>query len=66
MVEVPATDMETIPLTIIGPTHKRPTKLLLNFYGCYGLPTQITYDNVNIAALEKGWTICYAHIRGGN
>ena len=65
-VNVPSTDMTHIPLTIIGPKKPTPGKLLFNFYGCYGLPTKITYDNVTIAALEKGWTICYAHVRGGN
>ena len=55
-----------IPLTIIGPKKPSPGKLLLNFYGCYGLSTKVTYDNVTIAALEKGWTICYAHVRGGS
>ena len=58
--------MKTIPLTIIGPKKKKIQKLLLNFYGCYGLPSRIPYDNVGLAALQKGWTICYANIRGGN
>ena len=65
-VEVPATDSKKIPLTIIGPKRNKMQKLLLTFYGCYGLPTRIPYDNVGLAALEKGWTLCYAHIRGGS
>ena len=40
--------------------------MLLNFYGCYGLASRVSYDNVTLAALEKGWTIGYAHVRGGN
>ncbi len=66
IVDVPATDYNTIPLTIIGPKKRSPRKLLLNFYGCYGIPTKVPYDNVGIAALEKGWTLCHAHVRGGN
>ena len=65
-VDVPATDMSHIPLTIIGPKKRNIRKLLLNFYGCYGLSQKVNYDNVSIAALEKGWTICHAHVRGGN
>lgn len=58
--------MTHIPLTIIGPKKKNLRKLLLNFYGCYGLGQRVNYDNVSIAALEKGWTVCHAHVRGGN
>jgi protease II len=65
-VEVPATDMTTIPLTIIGPKKRKLQKLLFNFYGCYGMAYRVPFDNVTIAALEKGWTICHAHVRGGN
>ena len=43
--------MSTIPLTIIGPKKRRMQKMLFNFYGCYGLPSRIPYDNVSIAAL---------------
>lgn len=57
--------MDYIPLTIIGPKNKSIGKLVINLYGFYGISNKITYDNVSIAALEKGWTIAYAHIRGG-
>ena len=53
-------------MTIIGPKKKKVQKLLFKLYGCYGMAERIPYDNVSLAALEKGWTICYAHIRGGN
>ena len=52
-------------MTLISPKRKNIGKLILNTYGFYGISTKITYDNVNIAALEKGWTIAFAHIRGG-
>jgi protease II len=52
-------------LTIIGSKDKKVGKLLIHIYGFYGISSKITYDNVTIAALEKGWTIAYAHVRGG-
>lgn len=51
IVNVPATDGQIIPMTIISPKKRVPSKLILNFYGCYGLPTRVGYDNTTIAAL---------------
>lgn len=64
-IDVPSTTNDHIPLTIIGPKNKKIGKMLIHIYGFYGIPSKITYDNVTIAALEKGWTIAYAHVRGG-
>jgi hypothetical protein len=50
-VDVPSTTMDYIPLTIIGPKKRAPGKLLIHFYGFYGIPTRVGYDNVSIAAL---------------
>jgi protease II len=57
--------MDYIPLTIIGPKKKRISKMLIHLYGFYGTPLKVGYDNVTLAALERGWTIAYAHVRGG-
>lgn len=62
---VPSTTMDYIPLTIIGPKKRTVGKMVINLYGFYGISNKITYDNVTIAALEKGWTVAYAHVRGG-
>ena len=62
---MPSQTMDHIPMTVIAPRKRREGKLLLHFYGYYGEPTPIGYDHVAMAALEKGWTIAYAHVRGG-
>lgn len=41
------------------------SKMIIHFYGFYGISTKITYDNTTLAALEKGWIVAYAHVRGG-
>lgn len=68
-VQVPSKDGELIPLTIL--MHKktkknRKNKLLLHGYGCYGVSLDIGFNIVNIAALENGWILAFAHVRGGN
>jgi len=66
---VPAHDGALIPLTLV---HKksikldRTNKLLLSGYGCYGLPLEVTFNVTNLSALEEGWVLAYAHVRGGN
>ena len=40
--------------------------MILRVYGFYGLPNEVSYDNMNCALLENGWTVAYAHVRGGN
>jgi oligopeptidase B len=67
--QVPSKDGELIPLTLL--MHKktkknRKNKLLLHGYGCYGVSLDIGFNVVNIAALENGWILAFAHVRGGN
>ncbi|CAD8184063.1 unnamed protein product [Paramecium octaurelia] len=65
----PSKDGTEIPITLVH--HKdlqknRQNKLLLHSYGAYGVPQEIPFNIVYLNALEKGWTLAYAHIRGGN
>lgn len=48
-----ALDGEKIPLTIISEKIKvqYPKKLILRVYGFYGLPNEVSYDNMNCALL---------------
>lgn len=62
---MPSTTGDLIPMTVIGPKKIEPSKTIVHLYGFYGISTQVGYDNVSLAALEKGWTIAYAHVRGG-
>lgn len=67
-VEAPAADGTLIPLSII---HRRGLKLdgsnpvLLNGYGGYGISLSPQFDPVNLAWLELGGVLAFAHVRGG-
>jgi prolyl oligopeptidase len=67
-VKVPAQDGTLIPLSII---HRRGLKLdgsnpvLLNGYGAYGSSLDPQFDPVNLAWLERGGVLAFAHVRGG-
>jgi prolyl oligopeptidase len=67
-VKVPAPDGTLIPLSII---HRRGLKLdgsnpvLLNGYGAYGSSIDAGFDPVNLAWLERGGVMAFAHVRGG-
>lgn len=39
--------------------------MLLHCYGHYGLAYEIDFNNNYWAALENGWSLAYAHVRGG-
>jgi prolyl oligopeptidase len=67
-VKVPAQDGTLIPLSII---RRRGLKLdgsnpvLLNGYGAYGSSLDAGFDPVNLAWLERGGVLAFAHVRGG-
>ena len=65
---VPTESGETVPLTVIVAKKNRKVrnKMILHSYGYYGLAYDIAYNNTYLAALEEGWSLAYAHIRGGN
>jgi len=67
-VKVGAQDGTLIPLSIV---HRRGLKLdgsnpvLLNGYGAYGSSLDPNFDPVNLAWLERGGVLAFAHVRGG-
>jgi len=67
-VKVQAQDGTLVPLSIV---HKKGLKLdgsnpvLLHGYGAYGSTLDPFFDPVNLAWLERGGVLAYAHVRGG-
>ena len=67
-VKVQAKDGTLVPLSII---HQRGLKLdgshpvLLNGYGAYGSSLDPYFDPANLAWLEQGGVLAFAHVRGG-
>lgn len=67
-VKVLAQDGMLIPLSIV---YRRGLKLdgsnpvLLNGYGAYGSSLDPNFDPVNLAWLERGGVLAFAHVRGG-
>jgi prolyl oligopeptidase len=67
-VQVPSHDGVRVPLSIL---HKAGLKLdgshptLVNGYGSYGMTMSPHFDPVNLAWLERGGVLAWAHVRGG-
>ena len=77
VVNAPTLDGVRVPITLIHPKGylnsdglprrlNDPRKLLLKSYGCYGLNLTVDFEISNWSLLERGWTIAYAHVRGGS
>ncbi|EAS03452.2 peptidase S9A prolyl oligopeptidase domain protein beta-propeller (macronuclear) [Tetrahymena thermophila SB210] len=61
-------DGVTIPITILRAKKfqkNRQNKLLLHGYGSYGVNLDIGFSINYLSALEEGWTLAFAHVRGG-
>ncbi|EGR32260.1 oligopeptidase b, putative [Ichthyophthirius multifiliis] len=64
----PSQDGQKIPITIIREKNfykNRKNKLLLHGYGHYGISLEIGFSINYLSALEGGWTLGFAHVRGG-
>lgn len=63
-----SSDGTKVLLTIVQPKagkRPRPQPFLLIGYGAYGIPVSLEYDPQVLALLEKGFSVGYAHCRGG-
>ncbi|MDB5319759.1 MAG: f1pep1 2 [Phycisphaerales bacterium] len=67
-VQVTSHDGERVPLSIL---HKKGIALdgshptLVNGYGAYGMGMPPHFNPINLAWLERGGVLAYAHVRGG-
>ena len=67
-VDVPGHDGEEIPMILM---HRSDIKLdrwnkwILHGYGAYGLNMDLDFKTAGIAAIEKGWVLAIANVRGG-
>jgi protease II len=43
----------------------RRNRVLIEAYGAYGLSMSQSFNVVNLAAMERGWVIAQAMVRGG-
>src|SRR5205814_10573761 len=63
-----ATDGTKIPISLV---YKKDLKLdgqrpmLLNAYGSYGIPSNVTLSSARLSLLNRGVVFALAHIRGG-
>mmetsp|Transcript_5749 Transcript_5749/g.16467 ORF Transcript_5749/g.16467 Transcript_5749/m.16467 type:complete len:582 (-) Transcript_5749:383-2128(-) len=61
-----AYDDVEVPLTVVHPVHRvRGSPLLLTAYGAYGECLDPGMDASLLPLLGRGWTLAFAHVRGG-
>lgn len=67
--EYPARDGESVPLTLVRARRDvaggLPRPCLVNVYGAYGQFMVPDFRPEHIVLLRQGWTIAWAHVRGG-
>lgn len=66
---VPSHDGEEVPMTLFYQKDavelNRRNRVLLECYGSYGIDMQQDFSIAKISAMERGWVIANAHVRGG-
>jgi oligopeptidase B len=66
---VPGHDGTDVPLNLYfkkgNVKMNRRNRVLLEGYGAYGIPLHQGFSIVNLAAMERGWVIAQAMVRGG-
>lgn len=66
---MPAHDGEQIPMNLYykkgGIKMNRRNRVLIESYGAYGIPLEQGFNIVNMCAMERGWVIAQAMVRGG-
>lgn len=66
-VRVASPDGTEVPVSIFYRTPKSRAKqpLLLYVYGAYGKPLDLSFSPFNLFLMDRGFTIAFAHVRGG-
>ncbi|MFV0298354.1 MAG: S9 family peptidase [Hyphomicrobiaceae bacterium] len=67
-VQAPATDGETVPVSILykkGTPLDGTAPLLLYGYGAYGIPIPASFSTTRLSLVDRGFVYAIAHIRGG-
>lgn len=66
---VPGHDGEEIPLNLFykkgNLKMNRRNRVLMEGYGAYGIPMNTGFDIIKTCAMERGWIMAQALVRGG-
>lgn len=67
---VPSHDGTEVPMNVyykkgMNIDLNRKNRVLLESYGAYGLNQSLGFNVVRTSAMERGWVIADAHVRGG-
>jgi protease II len=66
---VPGHDGEEIPVNLFykkgNLKMNRRNRVLMEGYGAYGIPLPTGFDIIKTCAMERGWVIAQALVRGG-
>lgn len=65
----PSHDGEDIPINLFykkgALSLNRRNRVIMEGYGAYGIPMPQHFNFVNLAAMERGWVLAQAMVRGG-